>query len=233
MATTTTPRPTQGRPDPGDRRLGRERPVGGGELWLWLFMRISGLILMVLALGHLVIMHLLGTGAERINFGFVAVRWASPFWRTWDWMLLMLALVHGINGLRNITLDYVTRAGAPPRDQHDVVRDRIHVDGARHGHRRDVRPIEVARSGLDDDDPHVRRARRGWRRRRDARRDRALRPGQDRGRSRSSTPPGHTPALRRAACAPRSATPRRTTRSGTHSTRSRAATTSSISRPRC
>lgn len=111
MATTTTPRPTQGRPDPGDRRLGRERPVGGGELWLWLFMRISGLILMVLALGHLVVMHLMGTGAERINFGFVAVRWASPFWRTWDWMLLMLALVHGINGLRNITLDYVQRPG--------------------------------------------------------------------------------------------------------------------------
>jgi succinate dehydrogenase / fumarate reductase membrane anchor subunit len=26
-------------------------------------------------------------------------------------MLLMLALVHGINGLRNITLDYVTRPG--------------------------------------------------------------------------------------------------------------------------
>jgi hypothetical protein len=32
MATTTTPRPTQNNPDPRDRRLGRERPVGGGEL---------------------------------------------------------------------------------------------------------------------------------------------------------------------------------------------------------
>ena len=74
-------------------------------------MRISGLVLLFLALGHLVVMHLMGTGAERINFGFVAVRWQSPFWRTWDWMLLMLALVHGINGLRTITLDYVTRAG--------------------------------------------------------------------------------------------------------------------------
>jgi succinate dehydrogenase / fumarate reductase membrane anchor subunit len=110
MATTTSRRPTEEMP-PGDRRFGRERPIGGGELWLWLFMRISGLVLLVLALGHLVVMHLMGTGAERINFGFVAVRWASPFWRTWDWMLLMLALVHGINGLRNITLDYVPRAG--------------------------------------------------------------------------------------------------------------------------
>jgi succinate dehydrogenase / fumarate reductase membrane anchor subunit len=98
--------------DPRDRRLGRERPVGGGELWLWLFMRISGLLLLVLALGHLAIMHLFESGAERIDFGFVATRWASPLWRTWDWMLLMLALVHGINGLRNITLDYVKHPGA-------------------------------------------------------------------------------------------------------------------------
>jgi succinate dehydrogenase / fumarate reductase membrane anchor subunit len=112
MATTTSRRPTQERPGGGaDRQFGRERPVGGGELWLWLFMRISGLVLLFLALGHLLVMHLMGTGAERINFGFVAVRWASPFWRTWDWMLLMLALIHGINGLRNITLDYVTRPG--------------------------------------------------------------------------------------------------------------------------
>lgn len=113
MATTTRsdgPSPASPR-DPRDRRLGRERPVGGGELWLWLFMRISGLLLLVLALGHLVIMHLFETGAERIDFGFVATRWGSPFWRAWDWMLLMLALVHGINGLRNITLDYVQQPG--------------------------------------------------------------------------------------------------------------------------
>jgi succinate dehydrogenase / fumarate reductase membrane anchor subunit len=110
MATTTTPRPAQDAPGP-DRRMSRERPVGGAELWWWLFMRISGLVLLFLALGHLVIMHLMDTGAERIDFGFVAVRWQNPLWRTWDWMLLMLALIHGINGLRNITLDYVTRAG--------------------------------------------------------------------------------------------------------------------------
>jgi succinate dehydrogenase / fumarate reductase membrane anchor subunit len=46
-----------------------------------------------------------------VNFGFVAVRWLSPFWRTWDWLMLSLALVHGINGLRMITLDYVRRPG--------------------------------------------------------------------------------------------------------------------------
>jgi succinate dehydrogenase / fumarate reductase membrane anchor subunit len=110
MATTATRPPAPSR-DHRDRRLGRERPVGGAELWMWLFMRISGLLLLFLALGHLLIMHLFETGAERIDFGFVATRWESPLWRTWDWMLLMLALIHGVNGLRNITLDYVKPAG--------------------------------------------------------------------------------------------------------------------------
>jgi succinate dehydrogenase / fumarate reductase membrane anchor subunit len=91
---------------------GRERPAGGYELWSWLFMRLSGILLLILAVGHVLIMHVLGGGVERVNFGFVAVRWKSPLWRTWDWMLLSLALLHGVNGLRTITLDYVRPAGA-------------------------------------------------------------------------------------------------------------------------
>ena len=113
MATTTTPRTSDPVPPRrgSDATLGRDRPLGGFELWTWLFMRISGLLLLVLAVGHTLIMHLPAGGVSRIDFGFVAVRWQSPFWRTWDWMLLMLALVHGINGLRNITLDYVRKPG--------------------------------------------------------------------------------------------------------------------------
>jgi len=110
MATTTSPRPAAP-PDAREPAYGRGRPVGGFELWAWVFMRISGLLLLVLAVGHTLIMHLPAGGVDRINFGFVAVRWQSPFWRTWDWMLLMLALLHGINGLRTITLDYVRPPG--------------------------------------------------------------------------------------------------------------------------
>ena len=106
MATTTSPRPAAP-PDAREQALGRGRPVGGFELWTWVFMRISGLLLLVLAVGHTLIMHLPAGGVDRINFGFVAVRWQSPFWRTWDWALLVLALIHGINGLRIIVQDYV------------------------------------------------------------------------------------------------------------------------------
>ena len=116
MSATTRPSPTPPSPLGPERSrrgyaMGRERPLGGLELWTWLFMRISGLLLLFLAVGHVLIMHLPAGGVERIDFGFVATRWESPLWRTWDWALLMLALIHGIIGLRNITLDYVKQPG--------------------------------------------------------------------------------------------------------------------------
>ena len=91
---------------------GRERPSGGFELWTWLFMRISGIVLLFLAVGHVLIMHVLDEGIERVDFNFVAVRWDDVFWRTWDWALLSLALIHGVNGLRVVVQDYVKPAGA-------------------------------------------------------------------------------------------------------------------------
>ncbi|MFM7719510.1 MAG: succinate dehydrogenase hydrophobic membrane anchor subunit [Actinomycetota bacterium] len=88
---------------------GRERPAGGFELWAWLFMRVSGVALLLLAVGHVLIMHLPDGGVDRIDFGFVATRWGTPLWRAWDWALLSLALVHGVNGLRVVVQDYVRR----------------------------------------------------------------------------------------------------------------------------
>ncbi len=79
------------------------------EMYSWIFMRLSGLLLVVLVLGHLLIMNVLDGGVQRINFGFVAGRWASPFWRTWDLMQLWLAELHGTNGLRTVINDYAVR----------------------------------------------------------------------------------------------------------------------------
>jgi len=93
-------------------RAGRVPPRRGTEFWWWIFMRVSGIVLLVfLVIGHVLIMHVLGGGIDRVNFQFVAVRWQHPFWRTWDWLILSLATVHGINGLRVIILDYVRRPG--------------------------------------------------------------------------------------------------------------------------
>lgn len=93
-------------------RESRQRPGSGFELWSWLFMRISGIVLLFLAVGHVLIMHVMEEGVERVDFNFVAERWGSPFWRTWDWMMLALALLHGVNGVRVIVQDYVRSPGA-------------------------------------------------------------------------------------------------------------------------
>jgi succinate dehydrogenase / fumarate reductase membrane anchor subunit len=79
------------------------------ELYSWLFMRISGVVLVFLVLGHLFIMNILDGGVQRINFAFVAGRWASPFWQVWDLLQLWLAMIHGGNGLRTIINDYAER----------------------------------------------------------------------------------------------------------------------------
>src|SRR5919106_477741 len=65
----------------------------------------------LMAVGHVLIMHVFDAGVARVDFDFVVDRWSSPFWRTWDWMLLSLALLHGINGTRVIVQDYVRRPG--------------------------------------------------------------------------------------------------------------------------
>jgi succinate dehydrogenase / fumarate reductase, membrane anchor subunit len=87
---------------------GRPRPAGGKELYAWIFMRASGLALVLLALGHLVIMHLINS-IDNINFEFVAQRYETPFWKVYDLLMLVLALGHGCNGVRTVLEDYLHR----------------------------------------------------------------------------------------------------------------------------
>ncbi|MGW3242929.1 succinate dehydrogenase hydrophobic membrane anchor subunit [Streptomyces sp. NPDC001070] len=79
------------------------------ELYGWLFMRLSGIVLVVLVIGHLLIQLVLDGGVTKVGFAFVAGRWASPFWQTWDLLMLWLAMLHGGNGLRTVINDYAER----------------------------------------------------------------------------------------------------------------------------
>lgn len=88
----------------------RAKPLAGLELYAWFFMRASGILLLALALGHLAIMHLINS-VDVINYEFVARRYATPFWRTYDLTMLWLALLHGVNGMRTIIDDYVRVRG--------------------------------------------------------------------------------------------------------------------------
>jgi succinate dehydrogenase membrane anchor subunit len=89
---------------------GRPRPQGGIDLLAWIFMRVSGVVLLVMVIVHLAIMHIINN-VEVINYHFVAVRYATPFWRTFDVVMLWLAFIHGLNGVRVMIDDYVSSHG--------------------------------------------------------------------------------------------------------------------------
>jgi succinate dehydrogenase / fumarate reductase membrane anchor subunit len=96
------------RPASGERDKPQLRPRQSFETWSWFFMRVSGLILLFLALLHFSITHIINDVVET-DAQFVAERWDNPMWRIFDWALLALALGHGLNGLRYIIDDYVRK----------------------------------------------------------------------------------------------------------------------------
>ncbi|MGV9311487.1 succinate dehydrogenase hydrophobic membrane anchor subunit [Streptomyces sp. NPDC003691] len=97
--------------EPPRKRTGRtpRSTRGNFEMAAWLFMRLSGVLLVVLVIGHLIIQLVLDGGVSKIGFAFVAGRWASPFWQVWDLLMLWLAMLHGANGLRTVINDYAER----------------------------------------------------------------------------------------------------------------------------
>jgi succinate dehydrogenase / fumarate reductase, membrane anchor subunit len=86
------------------------KPKANFETWSWYFMRISGLILIFLALTHFAITHIINDVVDT-DAEFVGERWDNPLWRLFDWSLLALALLHGVNGVRWSIDDYVRRPG--------------------------------------------------------------------------------------------------------------------------
>jgi succinate dehydrogenase / fumarate reductase membrane anchor subunit len=81
------------------------------ELYSWLFMRGSGVLLIALVFGHLFVNLVTGEGIKQVDFAFIAGKWTNPFWQTWDLLMLWLAELHGVNGVRTIINDYAEKDG--------------------------------------------------------------------------------------------------------------------------
>lgn len=77
-----------------------------GELAWWVFMRISGFLLVFLTFGHLWANNMAFNAGE-IDFAYVAGRLAQPSVKVYDSFLLLFAMLHGVNGLRYSIEDYV------------------------------------------------------------------------------------------------------------------------------
>jgi len=81
---------------------------------MWLFMRFSGLALLFLALSHFWMQHII-IGTHAITVGDTALRWGisgnpvtleQVIWRVYYAAILILAVGHGINGVRQVAYDY-------------------------------------------------------------------------------------------------------------------------------
>ena len=94
-----------------ERARGRFVPGAmGSDQLVWYFFRVTGVLLIGLVFGHLLITHYLHAPSET-DFDFVAARYANPLWRTFDWALLLTALWHGLLGARISVNDYVRARG--------------------------------------------------------------------------------------------------------------------------
>jgi succinate dehydrogenase / fumarate reductase membrane anchor subunit len=71
----------------------------------WKWMRISALLLIPLVWIHAILQDVI-VGVHAMDLTYVQFRWASLFWRVFDGLLLGFAFAHGVNGLRQVLLDF-------------------------------------------------------------------------------------------------------------------------------
>lgn len=86
------------------------KPTGDFEVKSWYFMRVSGVLILALVFIHLAFVHFIHKVAT-VNYNFVAIRWATATWRTFDVVMLVVALAHGVNGMRILIDDYIRPKG--------------------------------------------------------------------------------------------------------------------------
>jgi succinate dehydrogenase / fumarate reductase membrane anchor subunit len=95
---------------PGKLTIRRVQLDRNFERYAWLFMRLSGVAMLVLAVGHMVIQHVVNSSTT-LSLEFVAAQWNAGGWKVFDILLLWMAIPHGIRGLYNILSDYIHNSG--------------------------------------------------------------------------------------------------------------------------
>jgi succinate dehydrogenase / fumarate reductase membrane anchor subunit len=78
----------------------------GFEQIAWKWMRYSGFLIIPLAFFHILLQDVI-VGVHGIDLDYVAKRLSMLGWRIYDALLLTFAFAHGVNGLRQILIDFV------------------------------------------------------------------------------------------------------------------------------
>jgi succinate dehydrogenase / fumarate reductase membrane anchor subunit len=74
----------------------------------WYVQRVTGGLLLVLLSAHFWVEHFMTAPLRRgdLTFETIAARISNPVWQAIDIGFLVVALVHGLSGLRNMILDW-------------------------------------------------------------------------------------------------------------------------------
>ena len=94
----------------------RPEAAGRARLRAWVMVRLTGLLLTVLVLGHFSLTHII-TDVSDTGTSFIARRWGTALWVVWDWLLLVAAVAHGAAGLWVAIADYTPAPAARARRQ--------------------------------------------------------------------------------------------------------------------
>ncbi len=76
--------------------------TSGAPSWLW--QRVTGLVLVVVMIGHYILMH--STPDAGHTFDAVFERMKNPFWKAFDLTFVAFGLYHGLQGVWNIIRDF-------------------------------------------------------------------------------------------------------------------------------
>jgi succinate dehydrogenase / fumarate reductase, membrane anchor subunit len=80
------------------------------ELAWWVFMRISGFLLIFLVFAH-IFFNNIQINVASVNYAYVAKELSKAWVKVYESFLLGLAMLHGTNGLRYSIEDYFRRPG--------------------------------------------------------------------------------------------------------------------------
>lgn len=81
-------------------------PPANYEATAWRWMRYSAIALIPLVWIHVILQDVI-VGVHHMDLNYVALRWANTGWRVFDVLLLGFTFAHGVNGLRQIVIDFI------------------------------------------------------------------------------------------------------------------------------
>jgi len=91
-------------------------PVAGPSFWPWFLQRVTGVALVILLTLHIVVNHIFNIAEVEdeklpglVVFSDVADRFETAGYWVMAILILAFVLFHGLNGIRNILLDYGLR----------------------------------------------------------------------------------------------------------------------------